>query len=37
MRYPARYRLYARLRSALLRWLRRIDAAILGRRTPPYA
>jgi 3-oxoacyl-[acyl-carrier-protein] synthase-3 len=32
--YPARYRFYARLRSALLRWLRRIDAMIWGSRHP---
>lgn len=29
---PARYRVYARLRSLLLRWLRRVDAAIWTRR-----
>ena len=32
--WPARYRAYARLRSVLLRLLRRIDAAIWGRRHP---
>jgi len=31
MIYPFRYRMYARLRSILLRWLRRIDAAVWGR------
>ncbi len=29
--YPARLKLYARLRSVLLRWLRKIDAMIWGR------
>lgn len=29
--YPARYKLYARLRSILLRWLRKVDAIIWGR------
>lgn len=32
--YPARYRFYARIRSVLLRWLRRIDAYIWSRRYP---
>ena len=32
--FPARYRAYARVRSILLRLLRRIDAAIWGRRHP---
>lgn len=34
MIYPARYRLYARLRSALLRWLRRLDSIVWGRFHP---
>ncbi len=29
--YPARYKLYAKLRSVLLRWLRKVDALIWGR------
>lgn len=32
--YPAPYRFYARVRSFLLRWLRRIDALIWGSRHP---
>jgi 3-oxoacyl-[acyl-carrier-protein] synthase-3 len=33
--YPYRYRMYARLRSWVLRLLRRIDSWIWGRRNPP--